>query len=299
MLLDASHRRWLVATVVLAVAATAVYVPYALVSPKGPRGGSWIGLGFGLVTLAFMVYPALLGLRRKVPTWRVGRASTWLRGHLWLGLLGYLLVFYHAGFRWGGTLTALLMLLYTIVVLSGIWGVAVQQRVPTMMLEALPLETVYEQIESIVAQLRAEADELVGRLAGPLQPAPTNDGRHAAAALAAEPPVTVAGPITGATTLREAYLSDIRPYLSPRPPRASRLENPRERAAFFEYLRTTVAPAGHDALDELRAICDERRQLAEQKRLHHWLHGWLLVHVPLSLALLLLSAVHAVVSLRY
>ena len=36
-----------------------------------------------------------------------------------------------------------------------------------------------------------------------------------------------------------------------------------------------------------------------QKRLQHWLHGWLLVHVPLSMALLLLALVHTVVSLRY
>jgi hypothetical protein len=50
---------------------------------------------------------------------------------------------------------------------------------------------------------------------------------------------------------------------------------------------------------QLEAICEERRELAQQKRLHHWLHGWLLVHVPLSLALLLLSAAHAVLALRY
>jgi hypothetical protein len=296
VLLDASHRRWLVATVAMAVVATAIYVPYAWSSPRGPRGGSWIGLGFGIVTSAFMVYPALLGLRRRVPTWRVGRASTWLRGHLWLGLLGYLLVFYHAGFRWSGALTALLMVLYTVVVASGIWGVFVQQRVPSMMLEAVPLETVYEQIESVVVQLRAEADELVSRLAGPLPPAPARDAAHQPAGAAA---TAVAGPITGAPTLRETYLTDIRPYLSPRPPRGSRLDNPRDRATLFEQLRTVVAPAGHDVVDELRAICDERRQLAQQKRLHHWLHGWLLVHVPVSMALLVLAAVHAVVSLRY
>ncbi|MGH7393833.1 MAG: hypothetical protein ACREM3_30905, partial [Candidatus Rokuibacteriota bacterium] len=107
-----------------------------------------------------------------------------------------------------------------------------------------------------------------------------------------------AAPVGGAT-LRETYLSDIRPFLSRRPARVSRLANPRERAALFDYLRTVVHPAAHETVDELRAICEERRQLADQKRLHHWLHAWLLVHVPLSMALLVLSAVHAVVSLRY
>jgi len=299
VLLDASHRRWVVVTVALAAVATALYVPYALLSPQGPRGGSWPGIAFGVVTFALMVYPALLALRRRVPTWRVGRASTWLRGHIWLGLLGYLLVFYHAGFQWSGALTALLMILYTVVVASGLWGVFVQQRLPSMLLEAVPLETVYEQIDSVVAQLRAEADGLVSHLAGPLPvggPAPASGagGEGGGAALA----VAVA-PVAGATTLREAYVGDIRPFLGRRVPRGSRLVNPRERAALFDYLLTAVTPGAHGAVEELRAICDERLQLAQQKRLHHWLHAWLLVHVPLSLALLLLAAVHAVVSLRY
>ena len=40
-------------------------------------------------------------------------------------------------------------------------------------------------------------------------------------------------------------------------------------------------------------------QLAEQERLHHFLHGWLMLHVPLSLALLLLGCIHAFMALRY
>ncbi len=61
----------------------------------------------------------------------------------------------------------------------------------------------------------------------------------------------------------------------------------------------TLPAALHASVEELQALCDERRQLAKQKQLHHWLHGWLLVHVPLSFALLVLAIVHAVMSLRY
>jgi len=39
--------------------------------------------------------------------------------------------------------------------------------------------------------------------------------------------------------------------------------------------------------------------LVLQERLHRWLHGWLLVHIPISLALVILGVVHAVVALRY
>ena len=60
-----------------------------------------------------------------------------------------------------------------------------------------------------------------------------------------------------------------------------------------------LPPLLHNTVGELEATCDERRQLRDQKRLHHWLHGWLLLHIPLSLALLLLGTAHAVIALRY
>jgi len=119
MLLDPSHLRFIIATTVAAVVATAAYVPYAASRLNGPSGGSWPGLVFGGLGFALMIYAGLLGARRKVPTWRLGRATTWMKGHLWLGLLSYLLILYHSGLAWGGTLTLVLMLLFTIVIASG------------------------------------------------------------------------------------------------------------------------------------------------------------------------------------
>ena len=68
---------------------------------------------------------------------------------------------------------------------------------------------------------------------------------------------------------------------------------------FFERLRTLSPEAGHEALAELADLCEERRQLAVQSRIHLWMHGWLLIHAPLTMALLVLAAVHAVQALRY
>jgi hypothetical protein len=52
-------------------------------------------------------------------------------------------------------------------------------------------------------------------------------------------------------------------------------------------------------ISDVEQICDERRQLAVQQSLHRWLHSWLYLHVPLSLAFLVLVVLHAVWSLRY
>jgi len=309
MLLDATHRGWIVVCLVLLAIAGGAYVPYARSALHGASGGTRLGLAYGIAGLALMVYAGVLGLRRKVPTWRVGRATTWMKGHLWLGLLSYPLILLHSGFHLGGPLTIALMVLFTIVVLSGIYGVVLQQYLPRAMLTRLPLETVYEQIDAVVRQLRDEADGLVASVAGPLPedatplPAERRGGgafrRGAVLTVPSSRPVMPDGQLPEAMGMKEIYLAEIRPYLGPGKDTDARLTTPAVTAALFRHLRTVVPPALHPTLGELEAICEERWQLSQQKRLHHWLHGWLLVHVPLSMSLLLLSLVHAVISLRY
>ena len=308
MLLDASHRRWIAACLGLLALATVLYLIYVSRTLDGARGGSWPGLAYGFAGLALMLYAGVLGLRRRVPTWRIGRATTWMKGHVWLGLLSYALILFHSGFQLGGPLTLVLMTLFTLVVASGVYGLVLQQYVPRMMLARVPLETVYEQIDSVVIQLRDEADSLVAAAAGPFpeMAAPPDDERRGGggaprgtSAVVLRPRPALSAVLPDAAGMKEIYLTEIRPYLGPERIANARLATPAVAAALFRHLRTLVPPALHETLGELEAICDERRQLAEQKRLHHWLHGWLLVHVPLSMALLLLSVVHAVISIRY
>ena len=77
------------------------------------------------------------------------------------------------------------------------------------------------------------------------------------------------------------------------------LANPLRSGETFEALRRLLGPPMHNVLDDLENICEEERQLSRQIRIYRWLHAWLLVHVPLSIALLVLGAVHAVMALRY
>lgn len=310
MLLDSSHRHWAASFTVLLVVAATAYALYARSTLGGPSGGTGPGLVYGGVGLALMIYAGVIGARRKMPTWRVGRATTWMRGHLWLGLLSYPLIVFHSGFQLGGPLTTVLMALFTAVVLSGIYGLVLQQFLPRLMLVRLTLETVYEQIDAVVSQLRSEADELVTAVGGAMLVIPADPPRdrrgggglatgHAfpRPAVRSRPALMASSP--EGTVLREIYLAEIRPYLARTIPRRSRLRPPFASATLFAGLRTRLPAALHDAISDLEAICDERRQLAQQKRLHHWLQCWLLVHAPLSMGLLLLALVHAVVSLRY
>jgi predicted cobalt transporter CbtA len=76
MLIDRTHRGWIVGCIVALAFATAVYVPYARSTLHGPTGGSVLGLTYGIIGFALMIFAGLLGARRKVPMWRVGRAAS-------------------------------------------------------------------------------------------------------------------------------------------------------------------------------------------------------------------------------
>ncbi|MEY2495108.1 MAG: hypothetical protein QOJ45_1600 [Verrucomicrobiota bacterium] len=123
-------------------------------------GGTPLGLWFGSISLAIFVFAALLSLRKKIPLWRVGTVQRWLRAHIWLTLLTIPLVILHSGFRFGGPMTTLLMGLYVIVMVSGIYGLFLQHLMPRLMKERLPAETVFEQIPHIRAQLAVAAEKM-------------------------------------------------------------------------------------------------------------------------------------------
>ena len=294
MHIDHTHRKWLAASLIILGAATAVYIPYALRSPSGPRGGSALGLTFGIVGFAFMVFSGLLAGRKKVPVWRLGRAQTWMRGHLWLGLLSLPIILFHGGFRFGGPLTSVLMVLLIIVVASGVFGAALQHYMPHLMTVQVPSETIFEQVDHIREQLVSEADKLVAAASGPLDaPASARAGGMVATA---EPAIAVE---EGTEPLRSFYIREMRPFLQSRGARHQLLSDTDRAHGTFEGLRTLLPADAHDATKKLEQICEEERQLRRQVSLHHWLHGWLMLHIPLSLALLLLGCVHAIVALRY
>jgi hypothetical protein len=262
------------------------------VPPSGvPMGGTALGLAFGGFGFAFMIFAALLGARKKVPVWRVGRAQTWMRGHLWLGLLSLPLIVFHSGFRYGHGLSAVLTTLLIVVVASGVFGAALQHYMPRVMTREVTMETIYEEIEHVRAQLREEAEELFTQA--------TAEAPKAAAGGVGSTATSVAVREDEAAPLRNFFEQELKPFLERPGARGNALADQAQSRSAFVQLRTLVPPALHTTLEDLESICEEERQLTMQSRLHLWLHGWLLLHVPLSLALILLGAVHAVMALRF
>ena len=168
MLIDRTHKPWFVASALVVTIAASAYWVTAEHSLHGPSGGSVFGLMFGIAGSLLMVFAALLAVRKRLPTWRVGSAQFWLRGHLWLGTLGFVLILFHAGFKWGGLLENLLWVSFGLVVVTGFAGVALQQVIPRLLTTRVPLETIVAQIPFLSKTMLFCADQLIAKQTGVL-----------------------------------------------------------------------------------------------------------------------------------
>lgn len=306
MRIDQTHRTWFIGTIAGVLVAAAIYVPYTRTSPEGAHGGSAVGLVYGSLASACMLFAGLLGARKKVPVWRIGRAQTWMRAHLWLGFLSFPLILFHSGFRFGVGLTRALMWLLLIVFVSGIVGAILQHFMPRLTTEQIPLETIYEQIGRVRLQLVAEAqtviDEVSAALAGNVSQA-TAQQRAASASAGTIGGVTVASGLQvdegAGAQLQQFFRREMQPYVAHGGSQGMALADRNRSQSMFQQLRLPLPPNLHPAIDDLENICEEKRELDQQAHYHRILHGWLLVHIPASYALLLLGAVHAVMALRY
>src|SRR5207249_1618288 len=97
--------------------------------------------------------------------------------------------------------------------------------------------------------------------------------------------VAVAEQTTAPRRLAQFYALHVQPFLRDQPPSNAALWNEMSARHMFDDM-TSMPPASmHDSVRDLREIVEERRQIARHRRYYHWLHGWLIFHVPLSYAL--------------
>jgi len=318
-------RRWIVGiTVVAATAAVAYAIEWRQLG-RLPGGSSQVGLVCGVVGGLIIVFELLLWPRKRVRSWRLGSAQSWLRAHVWLGLLAVPLVLLHARLLFiGGLLNQALMVVFFLVIASGIWGLVLQQSIPRALLEQVPAETIYDQIDHVARQQCRDAWRLVdascegdthdapghGTGSGDDDGLPGDGGEADHAVITGFRSMTgiqgrvvetlaVHAVIPGTRAIRRAFVAEIRPYLLDGGRSGSALASTAGAARFFSALRGASPAEAASLIDRLEQACDCRRQFDVQARLHRWLHGWILVHLPLSVVLGVLLAVHVPVALLY
>jgi len=308
-------RVWIILSLLILLVSTAGYFGYAATTRVGVSGGSWQGLTFASIGTAIILFAWLLTVRKWRRSARVGKAYTWLQGHVYLSIVSYPLILYHAGFHWGGLLTSVLMWAFTVCYFSGILVLILQQIIPRLLLEEVPLETIYEQIDHVARKNLEAADELIEAHAAVAVAVPdlgddAFESVRASRSLSRE----------SSGELKTFYDRSVRPFLAHDLPPTSQSQRaavisawlssakhllipepkpPAPQAADFAEFRRGLPESMHPILDALEGYTEERRQFALQKRMQHMLHGWLLLHVPASWIMIVLIPLHGVMAVRY
>jgi len=322
------HLPWIM--FILAISAVSIYWYGVLAAEtpwdRRPKGSDFALFVFGIGGGSICFFEFLLWPRKRWRVLRLGPTKVWMRAHIWLGLLAVPLLILHSGFYFRNLEATLLFVLFLIVIVSGVWGLILQQIIPSRMLAEIPAETIYSQIEHVSNLLVEEGDRLVIATCGVTKAAEAEPAtalitaRQEEALLAtaaASSHYTVGAirqvggvqgmvlesksalpPVPNSEPLRDFFNETVARYLKRGAKSGSPLADPNQARILFSDLRLALDPAAHEAIATLENLCD-RRQFDHQAKLHYWLHNWLWVHLPLSFALIILMFVHIFMTLRW
>lgn len=282
LLTTRESRRWRRIAIVLLVALVAVYL--WLAGGEFLHGGTGIGLTLGFTAFALIVVLMLYGVRKRAYRSRAGRMETWLQSHVWLGVLSLAVVLLHGGFRFADKLAVAALAALALVVATGLAGAILYTTVPRLLTE---VESDLSPAES--SQRLNQIAQSMARLAA---------GRSAAfqriqrSLLAESRPRRLAGWRIVLTGRRrrgaEAGAED-------------RSEN--DAGPAWQALLGRVERDEHEELRRLLVLSRQHKELHQrliyQQRYRNLLDAWLWLHLPLSLALLVLAVAHGAAALYY
>jgi hypothetical protein len=258
------------AAILIGGAATVAWLIATLRGGAAP--GSTASIVFGIGAAVMLLVVMAYAVRRAMPAVRaLGRTRTWLQLHVWGGLLFLLLMLLHTG--WGvpgGTLVTVLWMLSIWVVASGLAGLWLQRSVPSLLDATSSFEVNLYRIPELVADLRQRAETLA-KSSGP--------------------------------AIQAYYARELAPDMeAPRATRRSLLGRSRitsYRSREYQILRRTVAPDATPGLDELFQLHSTKLEMDVHYTLQRVLRVWLALHLPASVVLLGVTAMHIILALYY
>jgi len=263
-------RFWLVAGLFLLGGAIASYFPYRESVPL-THGGTPMGIAYGIAALVLIFVLLAFGLRKRSYRVPVGTLEGWFHAHVYLGLLSAVVVALHAGFRFHDRVATASYAVLLAVVATGIVGVFLYTSLPAR-LTRVESNLTAEQISEELHQLA----ESMTRIA--------------------------AGRSENFRKIHQRLVREARPSVLAG-----------WRLVFFGAGKDTerdwepvVALLGDDEREPLRKLLMLSRQhrelhdrLRQQQRYRNLLDAWLYLHLPLSIALLILVGAHVVATFYF
>lgn len=266
-----SGRLWRPVFFVLLIALSASYYFYA--QREFPHGGSNWGLGYGIAGTALILLLAFFGIRKRWYRSTFGTLEQWLQSHIYLGLLVLVVLLFHTGMRFNDKIAVATFVLVIIVVASGILGAILYVTVPRLLTEVESNLTVEDMSDQLNQLARAMARIASG---------------HSAAFQ------RIHDELTKQTTPRG--LAGWRLLVS-------RGRRAKQEAADWARLIGLVPKEEQEDLRQMLVLSRQRKELLlrliYQQRYKNVLEAWLYIHVPFTIALLVMTVVHVVAVFYY
>jgi cytochrome b561 len=266
---------WAGVTLAAAVALVALYL-MADRPPGGGMGGTPLGVAYGFVALALFGILLAFGVRKRAYRSTVGTLSGWLQAHLYLGVLVLLVVLLHAGFEMKDRVAAAAFVCMALVVLSGFVGVVAYSLFPRLLTD----------VESNLSaeEISAELNRLAGSMA---RLAAGKSGAFGKIYRRVEKEARP-GWLAGWGILGR---------------RIGRRVGKAGEAEAWEPLLKLVPAEEREPLRNLLVLSRQHKELhlrlMRQQRYRNLMDVWLFLHLPLSIALIVLVAAHVIAAFFY
>lgn len=312
------HLLWSLPAACLVIGLTIWYTTLSLRAGYWLGGSSLPGLVCGLLAGGVIAFEMLLWPRKFLRAWRLIATKHWLAAHLWFGLASWPLAIVHSGFHLGGILPGAFMVLFTLTIISGIYGWVLQNIIPKLLLRQVTSETIYSQIELICQRNAADARAMLITAVGPPPDETAPDERLEHELRASRNSAVVVGAIrevgrVRGRTLRTSSVqvdrkdadklwnafSEIRAYIEKGRTAQSPFVNAAYSNEYFSGLRRASHSQCAAIINSFEEYCNQRRQFDLQKKLHLWMHSWLPVHIGLSVAVSAMLVLHIYTALRF
>jgi Fe-S-cluster-containing dehydrogenase component/CRP-like cAMP-binding protein len=224
---------------------------------SGVRPASRLGIVFGAIAGGCLLAASSQGLRKRIRNRAIGGLEAWTQFHMMIGFVGFVAAGAHTGFSSGGVFTAFFLLVFALEIAIGIAGQIIYMTVPPA-LTRLERHGLSRLVEDLYLEQATQVTLVRER----------QDG------LAADK-IETAKRLAGDVRLR------MQPTYDP-----------------AAHLASALVAAG--GVERMRDLVEARCRLVDvraQLRLHARMKAWLVAHVAIATALLLLLAFHLITAL--
>lgn len=230
-----------------------------------------VDLAYGFTALFAALILFAYWIRANIYSRRLGSMRGWYVSHIYIGVLLVGVVYLHSGFRFTGTLSGAMLILFFAATASGVVGAIMYAAIPLRLSKGLGEAVTLAELTARLEKIVAEADSVA-------QKAPAS--------------------------FKELYAERLRrAIVEPRWIGRYMTWNQKEMLTaaeeYFGRLRR-LAPEGtaHD-MEILRPLFVEKETLYFKIARLQALRAWLDIHLPLSVALLACAIIHAISVARY